>query len=85
MGKTASAKTIASLLRPLSGAVFLDGVPTAKARDKIFSLPETIDVPDRIKAAEALASSYGAEESVKDFLNVVGVPRGIPTCRSPKA
>ena len=81
VGKTTLAKTVASLLRPLRGDVLLDGVPTAKARDKIFYLPETIDVPERIKAAEyaeALASFYGAHNSVKDFLDVVGVPGGIP-------
>ncbi len=81
VGKTTLAKTIASLLRPLGGEVLLDGVPTVKARDKIFFLPETIDVPDRIKAAEyaeALASFYGAEDSVKDFLDAVGVPGGVP-------
>ncbi|KUO85053.1 MAG: hypothetical protein AT711_01675 [Thermoproteus sp. CIS_19] len=81
VGKTTLAKTIASLLRPLGGSVLLDGVPTHKARGRIFYLPETIEVPERVKAAdyvEALASFYGAADSARDLLDVVGVPGRLP-------
>jgi len=63
VGKTTLAKTVASLLRPFGGSVLLDGVPTHKARSRIFYLSEAIEVPERVKAVdyvEALASFYGA-------------------------
>jgi ABC-2 type transport system ATP-binding protein len=81
VGKTTLAKTVASLLRPLGGSVLLDGVPTHKARGRIFYLSETIEVPERVKAVdyvEALASFYGAADSARDLLDVVGVPGRLP-------
>ncbi len=81
VGKTTLAKTVASLLRPLGGSVLLDGVPTHKARGRIFYLSEAIEVPERVKAVdyvEALASFYGAADSARDLLDVVGVPSRLP-------
>jgi ABC-2 type transport system ATP-binding protein len=81
VGKTTLAKTVASLLRPLGGSVLLDGVPTHKARGRIFYLSEAIDMPERVKAVdyvEALASFYGAADSARDLLDVVGVPGRLP-------
>ena len=81
VGKTTLAKTVASLLRPLGGSVLLDGVPTHKARSRIFYLSETVEVPERVKAVdyvEALASFYGAADSARDLLDVVGVPGRLP-------
>ena len=81
VGKTTLAKTVASLLRPLGGSVLLDGVPTHKARSRIFYLSEAIEVPERVKAAdyvEASASFYGAAESAQDLLAVVGGPGRLP-------
>ncbi|AFA39898.1 ABC-type multidrug transport system, ATPase component [Pyrobaculum oguniense TE7] len=77
VGKSTLAKTLATLLRQISGSVFVDGIPNVKARDKIFFLPETVDVPERVKAVEyveALASFYGAGDSAEDVLEIVGVP-----------
>ncbi len=79
--KTTLAKTVASLLRPLGGSVLLDGVPAHKARGRIFYLSEAIEVPERVKAVdyvEALASFYGAADSARDLLDVVGVPGRLP-------
>lgn len=81
VGKTTLAKTIASMLKPLSGSLFLNGVPIPKARGDIFFLPEAVEVPDKVKAleyVEALASFYGAEDSVKDALELAGVPGNLP-------
>ncbi len=81
VGKTTLAKTIASLLKPLSGSVLLDGVPVPRARDYIFFLPEVVDLPDRVKAfeyVEALASFYGAEDSAEEALELAGVSGRLP-------
>ncbi|MCC6005615.1 MAG: ABC transporter ATP-binding protein [Thermofilum sp.] len=59
VGKTTLLKTIATILRPLSGSVLIEGEAAEKHRREIFYIPEVIDLPKRVK--------------VKDYLKIVSL------------
>ncbi|MEZ0248842.1 MAG: ATP-binding cassette domain-containing protein [Thermoproteus sp.] len=77
VGKTTLAKVLATLLSPLGGSIELYGNPIKKMRRHIFYLPETVEVPPKVKAleyVEAVASFYGISDLAEEVLRAVGVP-----------
>lgn len=76
IGKTTFLKTVATLLKPLSGSVYLDGAPAAKMRRYIFYLPETVDLPERAEASlyvDVVAGFYEKAMDAREALRAVGV------------
>ncbi|AFN03882.1 ABC transporter ATP-binding protein [Pyrococcus furiosus DSM 3638] len=79
IGKTTLLKTIATYLKPLKGEILYNGAPIRKVRGKIFFLPESILVPNKVRARDylkAVASLYGVNPSMEEVvraLDLVGI------------
>ncbi|ASJ15654.1 multidrug ABC transporter ATP-binding protein [Thermococcus chitonophagus] len=85
IGKTTLLKTVATFLKPLKGSITYNGNPIQKIRDRIFFLPETVNVPslvtgmDYVRAVTSLYGRIARKEEVLEALKIVNVPD--PTLR----
>ncbi|QOJ79089.1 ABC transporter ATP-binding protein [Infirmifilum lucidum] len=81
VGKTTLLKTIATVLKPLSGSMTLFGADIRKQRRRIFFLEERVNLPLSLTPVEYLrviGSVYGVDADFTGLPARFGVPRGTP-------
>ncbi len=81
IGKTTLLKTLATILRPLSGSITLFGEDVRRQKRRIFFLEERVNVPLSLTPIEYLrvvGSVYGVEADFEGLPARFGVPGGTP-------
>lgn len=79
IGKTTLFRTIATLLKPLSGSILIESEAAGKHKGKIFFIPETIDLPLKLKVVDYLriiSLLYGGG-SVESILDELGLQKSL--------
>jgi len=86
VGKSTFMKTLATLLKPIEGNIYLNKRPISKCREVLFYLPESIDtvLPLEVTVLDYLriiSSTYGLgwdRREIVEILEVFGLPRSEP-------
>ncbi|AFL67178.1 ABC transporter ATP-binding protein [Desulfurococcus amylolyticus] len=84
VGKSTLLKTLATILKPISGSLLIQGRPAEKMRNKIFFLQEAVDVPQEFTAIDYLmvvASFYNTSVSRDHVAEILVDVAGIPSPR----
>lgn len=79
ISKTTLFRTIATLPKPLSGSILIEGEAAGKHKGEIFFIPETIDLPLKLKVGDymrIISLLYGGR-NVEPILDELGLQKSL--------